>query len=119
MESCSSNLRPGINLFEFEQLMLIFCVYFRCKDPLFTLATPLRTHELDTFSTKGLDMCVFSADQSCKTELEETKELNSNEENNENNGKLEKDVPPSPKRPGWFGKGYAKNKRPRKRRRMR
>ena len=81
---------------------------------------------MDTFSTKALNMSVplRTAEQPCKTECSESLETkdnicSSNEENNEYNSKMEKDVLSSPKRPGWFGKGYAKNKKARKRRRVR
>lgn len=95
----------------------------RCKDPLFTLATPLRPHEWDTFSTKCIDMSVspHATDQPFKTEFEDNEHHNNgnNEENNKCHGEMEKDVLLSAKRPGWFGKGYAKNKKARKRRRVR
>jgi len=41
------------------------------------------------------------------------------EESNSYSCKTENSAPSSQKRPGWFGKGYAKAKKPNKRRRLR
>lgn len=107
-----------------NRLLSVFCC--RCKDSLFTLATTLRPHELDTFSTKYLTVSVSqcTANQApdyTKTEPLATEEHNCNdsEENNTYDCKTEKSVISAPKRPGWFGKGYAKVKKPSKKRRIR
>lgn len=62
-----------------------------------------------------------ATDQPFKTEFEDNEHHNNgnNEENNKCHDEMEKDVLLSAKRPGWFGKGYAKNKKARKRRRVR
>lgn len=41
------------------------------------------------------------------------------EESNSYSCKMENSARSSPKRPGWFGKGYAKTKKPSKKRRLR
>ena len=123
LQSCYC-LQVGIMSAVIYGILSVIC---RCKDSLFTLATPLRPHELDSFSTKGLNMFLSNctSDQlespvCIKTEPSEIKGHNcrSNAEN-ENNGKMEKDVLSGPQLPGWFGKGYAKSKKTRKRRRVR
>lgn len=106
------------------KLGLVIPDYKRCKDSLFTLSTPLRPHELDTFSTKCLTVTVQQCNESLeyvKTDsvVTEEHECNSCEDNNSFRCKTEKGVLSNPKHPGWFGKGLAKVKRPRKKRRLR
>lgn len=101
-----------------DKLGLTIPKYNRSKDPLFTLATRLRPHELDTFSTKYLNAsesrCLM--DKSCKTECKDSDDHTSgiNEERYDYNLSSQ-----SSERPGWFGKGYSKNRKSRKRRRVR
>lgn len=104
--------------------MFFFWLSCRCKDSLFTLSTPLRTHELDTFSTKCLTVTVQQCNQSLEyvktdTVVTEGLECNNCEDNNSSCCKTEKGVLSNPKHPGWFGKGFAKVKKPRKKRRLR
>ena len=101
----------------------MFC---RSKDSLFTLATTLRPHELDTFSTKYLTMSgpqcpVAQPPDNVKNEylVVEDSNCNNSEESNSCSCKTENGARSSPKRPGWFGKGYAKAKKPSKKRRLR
>ena len=106
-----------------EQSSFMFC---RSKDSLFTLATTLRPHELDTFSTKCLTMSgpqcpVAQSSDNVKNEylVVEDSNCNNNEKNHSYSCQTENGARSSPKRPGWFGKGYAKAKKPSKKRRLR
>ncbi|KAM7432842.1 NAD-dependent protein deacetylase sirtuin-7 [Porites harrisoni] len=110
-----------------DKLSLFVPQYERCRDSLFTLATPLRPHELNSFNTKGLNM--FESDQFetpvCLKTESKTKEDSYNDLNAENDGSAVETGTDSvaasgpQMQPGWFGKGYAKNKKSRKRRRVR
>ena len=103
-------------------------MYYICrnKDPLFTLATPLRPHELETFSTKCLSPSKPQSKMDPSPGIVKAESLenikcccNENDEIGSFDDVMEKRTSSSPKRPGWFGKGYAKYKRPAKKRRVR
>ena len=94
---------------------LICASFCRENDPLFRLCTPLREHELNTKTTKNLE----PSDR--KDESEQT------------NGEIGPCLLPDVKHEvqdavewdneehlgaGWYGKGYAKLKKPRKRRKL-
>ena len=49
----------------------------------------------------------------------EDSKCNNSEESNSFSCKTENSARSSPKRPGWFGRGYAKAKKPSKKRRLR
>lgn len=100
------------------EIIVFFFSFNRSKDSLFTLATSLRTHEFDTFSTKCL---TDRSPNIVKNEPQEQEDHNCNnsEENNSYSCKTENSSCSSPKRPGWFGKGYAKVKKSSKKRRLR
>ncbi|XP_067044019.1 NAD-dependent protein deacetylase sirtuin-7-like [Acropora muricata] len=102
-----------------HKLGLVIPEYNRCKDPLFTLATPLRPQELDSFSTKYLNTSETQdvVDKPCNNECDDVKDRKCgiNEERIDCSVSLQ-----SLERPGWFGKGYSKNKKSlRKKRRVR
>ena len=97
---------------------------FRSKDPLFELATPLTDEEMDTFSTKLLlkpgqpPVNGHLSGHQNNMEQASPKGTSPDSESKEDSDDNDQNVS-SPKRPGWFGKGFAKSRRPAKKRKVR
>lgn len=103
-------------------MVVLFC---RSQDPLFHIATPLRPHELNTYSTKSLTpysavQNVTSQDSSSSFESHSTDDYNGEVKTEQIQSQLSvDDTEDRPSCPGWYGKGYGKPKRPTKKRKMR
>jgi len=102
--------------------MVLFC---RSEDPLFKLATPLRPHELNSYSTKSLTPYspvpnAISQDSSSSFESHSSDDHNSEVKTEIVQSQFSQDGEDDKSTcPGWYGKGYGKAKRPTKKRKIR
>lgn len=88
--------------------------FFRKHDPLFCLGTPLREHELCTKTTKNFEVLKRGENEHLNGEtkpcsVQDVKHLEDDTVEWDSREHLGA---------GWYGKGYAKLKKPRKRRKL-